>query len=86
MRSFSALQLIYAKRKVCVLEGGICSVIYFLVRQIFLVISRDCPEKFQITLDKKVNPDNQDNGRFILEAISLVLKVSKGGLSFSKAV
>ena len=86
MRSFSALQLIYAKRKVCVLEGGICSVIYFLVRQIFLVISRDCPEKFQITLDKKVNQDNQDNGRFILEAISLVLKVSKGGLSFSKAV
>ena len=86
MRSFSALQLIYAKRKVCVLEGGICSVIYFLVRQIFLVISRDCPEKCQITLDKKVNQDNQDNGRFILEAISLVLKVSKGGLSFSKAV
>jgi hypothetical protein len=51
-----------------------------------MIISGDCPEKFQMALDKKVNQVVKDNGRFILEAISLFRGVSKGDLSFSRAV
>ena len=38
-----------------------------------------------MALDKKMNQVVKDNGRFILEAISLVLKVSKGGSIFQQS-
>ena len=86
MRSFSALQLSISMQKEKSASLSICTVIHFLVKSKFYDYLWGLSRKISNGSRQKVNQVVKDNGRFILEAISLFLEVSKGDLSFSRAV